>query len=116
MNAPRYTDTHKWRLPYVRASASQEPGYLAERQGTPLAFINIDQSDRWLYQIGVIAQERSRGVGHFLLARVLQDYWTQHPGEVVGLSVEADNLPALRLLRRQGFAPWLVLQSYELWL
>jgi ribosomal protein S18 acetylase RimI-like enzyme len=90
--------------------------YLAERQGTPLAFINIDQSDRWLYQIGVIAQERSRGVGHFLLARVLQDYWTQHPGEVVGLSVEADNLPALRLLRRQGFAPWLVLQSYELWL
>jgi ribosomal protein S18 acetylase RimI-like enzyme len=90
--------------------------YLAERKGTPLAFINIDQSDRWLYQIGVIAQERSRGVGHFLLARVLQDYWTQHPGEVVGLSVEADNLPALRLLRRQGFAPWLVLQSYELWL
>ncbi len=90
--------------------------YLAERKGTPLAFINIDQSDRWLYQIGVIAQERSRGVGHFLLSRVLQDYWTQHPGEVVGLSVEADNLPALRLLRRQGFAPWLVLQSYELWL
>ena len=90
--------------------------YLAERKGTPLAFINIDQSDRWLYQIGVIAQERSRGVGHFLLSRVLQDYWTKHPGEVVGLSVEADNLPALRLLRRQGFAPWLVLQSYELWL
>jgi hypothetical protein len=25
-------------------------------------------------------------------------------------------MPALKLLRRQGFAPWLVLQSFELWL
>jgi len=90
--------------------------YLAERDGTPLAFLNLDPSDRWAYQIGVIAQERSRGVGRVLLSHVLQDYWTEHPGEVVGMSVEADNTPALRLLRRQGFAPWLVLQSYELWL
>jgi len=90
--------------------------YLAERSGMPLAFVNLDPNDRWVYQIGVIAQERSRGVGRFLLSRVLQDYWTEHPGEVVGMSVEADNTPALRLLRRQGFAPWLVLQSYELWL
>jgi hypothetical protein len=28
--------------------------------------------------------------------------------------VQADNLPSLRLLRRQGFAPWLVLSSYQL--
>jgi ribosomal protein S18 acetylase RimI-like enzyme len=90
--------------------------YLAERRGAPLAFLNLDPNDRWAYQIGVIAQERSRGVGRFLLSRVLQEYWTEHPGEVVGMSVEADNTPALRLLRRQGFAPWLVLQSYELWL
>lgn len=90
--------------------------YLAERDGTPLAFLNIDRSDRWAYQIGVVAEERSRGVGHYLLSRVLEDYWREHPGEMLGLSVEADNLPALRLLRRQGFAPWLVLQSYELWL
>jgi ribosomal protein S18 acetylase RimI-like enzyme len=90
--------------------------YLAERDGRPLAFLNIDPSDRWAYQIGVVAQERSRGVGNFLLSRVLEDYWSRHPGEVLGLSVEADNTPALRLLRRQGFAPWLVLQSYELWL
>jgi ribosomal protein S18 acetylase RimI-like enzyme len=89
--------------------------YLAERDGDPLAFLNIDPSDRWAYQIGVAAHERSRGVGHYLLSRVLEDYWSDHPGEVLGLSVEADNLPALRLLRRQGFAPWLVLQSYELW-
>jgi ribosomal protein S18 acetylase RimI-like enzyme len=90
--------------------------YLAEREGTPLAFLNIDPNDRWAYQIGVVAKERSRGVGNFLLSRVLEDYWSRHPGEVLGLSVEADNTPALRLLRRQGFAPWLVLQSYELWL
>jgi ribosomal protein S18 acetylase RimI-like enzyme len=90
--------------------------YLAERDGSPLAFLNVDQNDRWAYQIGVMAEERSRGVGRFLLSRVLEDYWTEHPGEILGLSVEADNLPALRLLRSQGFGPWLVLQSYELWL
>ncbi len=90
--------------------------YLAERDGAPLAFVNIDPNDRWAYQIGVVAHERSQGVGRFLLSRVLEDYWTEHPGEILGLSVEADNVPALKLLRRQGFAPWLVLQSYELWL
>jgi len=90
--------------------------YLAEREGSPLAFVNIDPNDRWAYQIGVVAQERSRGVGRFLLSRVLEEYWIEHPGEILGLSVEADNVPALKLLRRQGFAPWLVLQSYELWL
>jgi ribosomal protein S18 acetylase RimI-like enzyme len=90
--------------------------YLAEREGAALAFLNIDRSDRWAYQIGVVAEERSRGVGQFLLSRVLEHYWGEHPGEMLGLSVEADNVPALRLLRKQGFAPWLVLQSYELWL
>ena len=89
--------------------------YLAEREGAPLAILNIDRSDRWAYQIGVVAEERSRGVGQFLLSRVLETYWGEHPGEMLGLSVEADNVPALRLLRKQGFAPWLVLQSYELW-
>ena len=90
--------------------------YLAEREGSALAFLNLDPNDRWAYQLGVLAQERSQGVGRFLLSRVLEEYWTEHPGEIVGLSVEADNVPALKLLRRQGFAPWLVLQSYELWL
>jgi hypothetical protein len=28
--------------------------------------------------------------------------------------VNADNVPAIRLYRRQGFAPWLVLQTFEL--
>lgn len=100
-----------WRNGLARGSV-----YLAERAGAPLAFLNLDPSDRWAYQIGVVAHERSRGVGQYLLSRVLQDYWAEHPGEIVGLSVEADNVPALKLLRRQGFAPWLVLQSYELWL
>jgi ribosomal protein S18 acetylase RimI-like enzyme len=100
-----------WRDGLARGSV-----YLAERAGEPLAFLNLDPSDRWAYQIGVVAQERSRGVGRTLLSHVLQQYWTEHPGEVIGMSVEADNHPALRLLRRQGFAPWLVLQSYELWL
>ena len=90
--------------------------YLAERDGSPLAFLNLDTNDRWAYQIGVVVQERSRGVGRYLFSRVLEDYWTEHPGEILGLSVEADNVPALKLLRSQGFAPWLVLQSYELWL
>jgi ribosomal protein S18 acetylase RimI-like enzyme len=100
-----------WRDGLARGSV-----YLAERGGEALAFLNLDTSDRWAYQIGVVERERSRGVGRILLSRVLQEYWTEHPGEVIGMSVEADNLPALRLLRRQGFAPWLVLQSYELWL
>jgi ribosomal protein S18 acetylase RimI-like enzyme len=100
-----------WREGLARGSV-----HLAERGGEPLAFVNLDPSDRWAYQIGVVAQERSRGVGRLILSRVLEEYWAEHPGEVVGMSVEADNVPALRLLRRAGFAPWLVLQSYELWL
>jgi ribosomal protein S18 acetylase RimI-like enzyme len=90
--------------------------YLAERGGSPLAFANIDANDRWAYQIGVVEEERARGVGAFLLSRVLEAYWAERPDEVVGLSVEADNVAALKLLQRQGFAPWLVLQPYELWL
>jgi ribosomal protein S18 acetylase RimI-like enzyme len=88
--------------------------YLADAEERPLAFLDIDPNDRWAYHIGVVETERSRGVGRYLLSCALTDYWESHPGETVGLSVEADNLPALRLLRGQGFAPWLVLQSYEL--
>jgi ribosomal protein S18 acetylase RimI-like enzyme len=53
-------------------------------------------------------------VGGYLLSRALQEYWSTHPGETLGLDVAADNVPAIRLYRRQGFAPWLVLQTYEL--
>ena len=64
-----------WRDGLARGSV-----YLAEREGEPLAFLNIDPSDRWAYQIGVIAQERSRGVGNLLLSSVLSDVLGGAPG------------------------------------
>lgn len=88
--------------------------YLAETEGTPLALVDIDPSDRWVYHLGVAETERSQGVGSYVLSRALVDYWEQKPGEALGLSVGADNLPALRLYRRQGFVPLLVVESFEL--
>ena len=88
--------------------------YLAEDGGRCLAIVNIDASDRWVYHLGVTESERSHGVGAYILSRSIQDYWNRHPGDVLGLSVRADNLPALRLYRRQGFAPLLVVESFEL--
>ena len=88
--------------------------YVAEDEGGVVGLVDIDPSDRWLYHLGVTESERSRGVGAFLLSSALQEYWTAHPGETLGLSVGADNLPAIRLYRRQGFMPWLVLQYFEL--
>lgn len=98
-----------WREALARGTV-----WLAESDEQLLAFLDIDPSDRWAYHIGVVESERARGLGRFLLSRALDDYWTGHAGETIGVSVEADNVPSLRLLRRQGFAPWLVLQSYEL--
>jgi ribosomal protein S18 acetylase RimI-like enzyme len=98
-------------------SAAIDSGFVwlaEEAGGRPLAILDIDPSDHWAYHIGVVETERSRGLGGFLLSHALTDYWASHPDQAVGLAVEADNLPSLRLLRRQGFAPWLVLQSYEL--
>lgn len=88
--------------------------YAAVHQGDVVAVLNIDPTDRWIYHVGVTASERNRGVGSFLLSRSLEDYWGRHPGETLGLDVDRDNVPAIKLYRRQGFAPWLVLQSFEL--
>jgi ribosomal protein S18 acetylase RimI-like enzyme len=88
--------------------------YLAESEGTPLALVDIDPSDRWVYHLGVAETERSQGVGGYVLSRALVDYWERKPGEALGLSVRADNVPALRLYRRQGFVPLLVVESFEL--
>jgi len=60
------------------------------------------------------ANERDQGVGAYVLSEALAAYWSSHPGETLGLSVRADNLPALRLYRHQGFAPLLVLQAFQL--
>jgi ribosomal protein S18 acetylase RimI-like enzyme len=103
-------------FPEVAWSEGLEHGtvYLAESDGEGLAIVNIDPSDRWIYHLGVTESERSQGVGGYILSRALTDYWERHPGEALGLSVRADNLPALRLYRRQGFAPLLVVESFEL--
>ena len=88
--------------------------YAAEVDGEIVAVLNIDPSDRWIYHVGVTQNERNRGVGSYLLSRSLQGYWNEHPGQPLGLDVDASNVPAIRLYRRQGFAPWLVLQTFEL--
>lgn len=97
-----------------RENVESETVYGAALDGRIVAVLNIDPSDRWIYHVGVAESERTRGVGGVLLSRALEDYWASHPGQSLGLDVTADNVPAIRLYRRQGFAPWLVLQTYEL--
>jgi ribosomal protein S18 acetylase RimI-like enzyme len=97
-----------------QAGLEQGAVYIAEAGGGPSAMVNIDAADRWIYHLGVTASERDHGVGACILSKALTAYWSSHPGETLGLSVRADNLPALRLYRRQGFAPLLVLQAFEL--
>jgi ribosomal protein S18 acetylase RimI-like enzyme len=88
--------------------------YLGETEGEARAMVNIDAADRWIYHLAVTASKRDQGVGAYVLSEALAAYWSSHPGETLGLSVRADNVPALRLYRRQGFAPLLVLQAFEL--
>jgi len=97
-----------------RAGLEQGGVFIGESGGAPLAMVNIDAPDRWIYHLGVTESERSQGVGAYVLSEALTSYWADHPGQTVGLDVRADNLPALRLYRRQGFAPLLVLQAFEL--
>ena len=96
------------------AGLEQGTVYVVESEGAARAVVNIDPADRWIYHLGVAESERAQGVGSYVLSEALASYWSSHPGETLGLSVQADNLPALRLYRRQGFAPLLVLQAFEL--
>jgi ribosomal protein S18 acetylase RimI-like enzyme len=96
------------------AGLEQGAVYIGEDHGAARAMVNIDAADRWIYHLGVTERERDRGIGAYVLSEALAGYWSGHPGETLGLSVHADNLPALRLYRRQGFAPLLVLQAFEL--
>jgi len=104
------------RFPDVAWRTSLELGEVtvAEAGGRPVAIAAVDARDRWMYHVGVSAAERERGVGAYLVSRALERHWHEHPDETIGLDVLADNVPAIRLYRRQGFAPWLVLQPYEL--
>lgn len=97
-----------------RESLERGTVYGAEADGRVVAVLNIDPNDRWIYHVGVTESERKRGIGSYLLSRSLEDYWEQHPGDTLGLDVTTDNVAAIRLYRRQGFAPWLVLQAFEL--
>jgi ribosomal-protein-alanine N-acetyltransferase len=104
------------RFPEAALQSGLEEGtvYLAEVGRRPVGLLTIDPADSWIYLVGVTAGERGRGVGAFLLSAALDDYWRDHPGQTLGLSVRADNDPAVRLYRRQGFRPTILLQVYEL--
>ncbi len=88
--------------------------YVAEVEREIVGVLHIDPADRWIYHVGVAERARRRGVAATLLSRSLADYWGRRPGETLGLDVDTDNVAAIRLYRRQGFAPWLVLQTLEL--
>ena len=98
----------------LRSGLDDGSVYVAEVANRPAGILTIDPADRWIYLVGVTADERGHGVGGYLLSRALEDYWMDHPGEALGLSVRADNEPAVRLYRRQGFRPTILLQVYEL--
>jgi ribosomal protein S18 acetylase RimI-like enzyme len=86
--------------------------YVAEAHGELAAFVHVGRG--WATHLGVSEVERGRGIGATVIARVLADYWQEHPGEQLRLSVKTDNLPAIRLYRRLGFAPELVLEAFDL--
>ena len=87
---------------------------MAERGGSLVGMLSIDPGDRWIYHVGVTEAERGRRIGAYILSRSLELYWGDHPDESLGLDVAADNVPAIRMYRRQGFAPWFVYQNLEL--
>lgn len=87
---------------------------VAERDGAVVAFAHVEPAARWITHVGVAEDARGLGVGGYLFTRALEDYWRDHPGRELRLTVIPSNTPALRLYRRLGFAPWLVLEVFEL--
>lgn len=86
---------------------------IAAEHGEPVALVRINPTRRRVFH-GVTAGARERGLGGFVLSEALQEYWREHPGAMLRLSVPVENVPASRVYRRQGFAPWLVLQMFQL--
>ena len=85
--------------------------HVAERRGDLVGFVRLDAA--WLTHVGVTGAERGRGLGELLIQRALETHWERHPGRELRLTVEVENVPAIRLYRRLGFAPWLVLDVFD---
>ena len=84
---------------------------VAERAGELIGFVRVDAA--WLTHVGVAPAERGRGVGELLIQRALETHWAAYPGRELRLTVEVENVPAIRLYRRLGFAPWLILDVFD---
>lgn len=87
---------------------------VAERDGETVAFVHIEPVAGWITHVGVAEEARGLGVGGYLFSSAVEDWWKERPESELRLSVKPDNTPAIRVYRRLGFAPWLVLQSFEL--
>lgn len=87
---------------------------VAERDGETVAFLHIEPVAGWITHVGVAEEARSLGVGGYLFSTAVEDWWQERPASELRLSIKPDNMPAIRLYRRLGFAPWLVLQTFEL--
>ena len=86
---------------------------VSEEHGAMVAIVRINPARRRVFH-GVTAGARERGIGGFVLSEVLEEYWREHPGEVLRLTAPVENVPASRIYRHQGFLPWLLLQPFEL--
>ncbi|MEZ5098714.1 MAG: GNAT family N-acetyltransferase [Thermoleophilia bacterium] len=86
--------------------------YIAELDGHMAAFVHIGHG--WMTHVGVSEEDRGRGLGEAITSRVLEAYWRERPEQELRLTVKTDNLPAIRLYRRLGFAPWIVLDPFDL--
>ena len=87
---------------------------VAEYEDAVVAFVHVEAGARWITHVGVAEDARGLGVGGYLFSHALEDYWLDHPGQELRLTVIPSNTPAIRLYRRLGFAPWLLLEVYEL--
>jgi ribosomal protein S18 acetylase RimI-like enzyme len=87
---------------------------VAEREGAVVAFLHIEPGPRWITHVGVAEEAQGLGVGGYLFSQAVEDWWRRQPESELRLSVKPYNTPAIRVYRRLGFAPWLVLQSFEL--
>lgn len=84
---------------------------VAERSGELVGFVRVGAA--WLTHVGVTPGTRGRGIGELLIQRALETHWEAHPGRELRLTVEIDNVPAIRLYRRLGFAPWLIVDVFD---